>query len=302
MDPSVTNQQQKAAESTEDVWNFAFGANMASATLKRRKITVLEAEPACLKDWKLAFNLIGMPWMEPAFGNIVPSPGDVVHGVAIRMSATDFQRLMKEEGGASKGENSIYQVKEIEVQSYTDRSIKCWAFIHCNPHAVPRLPSERYATLLREGSREWKLDETYQRMLDEHPVNELTFTARMLAKLVYLLTVTPGFMLFRLCLRLRLPTFWFWPCLEMWSKILWIVHDLLERKVPPKPTGTPYQEKEKEKKQEKRRTRRGNGNDNDNGEEGNDSDDSSSEDTSAALAAGTSTSVKTLRSRRPQRP
>ena len=86
-------------QNQEDIWNFAFGSNLHPEKLKRRaNLKVKECFPGKLKDWRLAFNLRGISWLEPSMAGVEPAPGDEVHGVLLRMSPEEFRKLVLSEG------------------------------------------------------------------------------------------------------------------------------------------------------------------------------------------------------------
>jgi len=86
-------------QNQEDIWNFAFGSNLHPEKLKgRANLKVKECFPGKLKDWRLAFNLRGISWLEPSMAGVEPAPGDEVHGVLLRMSPEEFRKLVLSEG------------------------------------------------------------------------------------------------------------------------------------------------------------------------------------------------------------
>lgn len=91
------------AQSEQRVWYFAYGANMAPLTMRRRRLQYVPCEittsstpspivdgwwhrPAesvagVLDGYRLLFDYVGFPFIEPSFANIAPAPGHSVHGV-----------------------------------------------------------------------------------------------------------------------------------------------------------------------------------------------------------------------------
>ena len=73
---------------TEGVWTFGYGSNMNMQALRsKKKIRVFEEAAATVVGWRRLFNLPGTPYVEPAYANAVRSPGNVLHGVAVRIDA-----------------------------------------------------------------------------------------------------------------------------------------------------------------------------------------------------------------------
>ena len=71
---------------------FAFGSNILAEKMLARGVNVIQAQPAKLAGWKLNFNLMGFPPVEPSFANIGQgSSEDSVHGVLYTMEPTQFE-------------------------------------------------------------------------------------------------------------------------------------------------------------------------------------------------------------------
>ena len=71
---------------------FAYGSNMHPAIFEGvRAVVPVTAQPAVVRDHRLAFNLLGGA-AEPAFAGIEPAPGAVCHGVLYELTAADFAR------------------------------------------------------------------------------------------------------------------------------------------------------------------------------------------------------------------
>lgn len=146
------------------VWNFAYGGNMnPRILLGRRGIRPAESAAARLEGYRLAFNLPGIPWLEPAFANVVPRAGAVVHGVLHRLSREQMARLDRFEGGGV-----AYRHLELEVEAYDGRRLRARVYSAIRI-TRERRPSCRYLNILREGARHFALDPDYIRMLDAQP-------------------------------------------------------------------------------------------------------------------------------------
>ena len=153
---------------TEDAWNFAYGGNMnPGILLEKRRIYPKESVPALLKDYRLAFNLRGFPFFEPAFANVVPQAGACVHGVLHRLTGKQFRRLDRFEG-----RGLAYRHLTLEIEAYDQRIItaRVYSAIFISRE---RAPSCRYLNLLREGARYYGLAPEYIQMLDEQPCQNL---------------------------------------------------------------------------------------------------------------------------------
>ena len=83
----------------QDVWYFAFGANMHdSAFCERRGMRPIEWRPGRVKGYRLRFNLEGRPKGKAAPANISPDPNAEVWGVLYRITRADLLHLDWTEG------------------------------------------------------------------------------------------------------------------------------------------------------------------------------------------------------------
>jgi len=152
------------ARKQEEIWNFAYGGNMDPRVLsERRRIDPLESVAGCLKDYRLAFNTRGFPWIEPAFANVERASGACVHGVLHRLTREQFSLLDRYEWGGV-----AYRHLELDVAAYDGREIRALVY-SARYVSREKSPSCRYLTFLREGARHYRLDDDYIRMLDRHP-------------------------------------------------------------------------------------------------------------------------------------
>ena len=150
-----------------DVWNFAIGSNLHPNKLKgRANLIIKESKPGILKDWRLAFNLRGISWLEPSMAGVEPAPGDEVHGVLLRMSQEEFRKLV-----LSEGENYAYRQVEVEIETYQGEKQNALAFSALDSRKLQedRPPSLRYLELIRIGARLSGLNPSYIKRLDAIP-------------------------------------------------------------------------------------------------------------------------------------
>ena len=153
--------------SGEDVWNFAFGSNLCpDKRVDRANLRIEEVVPGVLQDWRLAFNLRTIRWLEPSMAGIEPAPGESIHGVLLRFSPESFKALLQ-----SEGDGHAYQLEPVTVDAYDGRRIKAYGFralLHRRmKEDVP--PSLRYLGLLRTGARQSGLHPDYIEWLDSLP-------------------------------------------------------------------------------------------------------------------------------------
>lgn len=82
-------------------WYFAYGSNMLSDVfIKRRKVNPIQQKVAYIKTHTLCFNIMGMPYRDPAMGGIREAKaGDLpVYGVAYLLTPEDMRQVVVSEG------------------------------------------------------------------------------------------------------------------------------------------------------------------------------------------------------------
>lgn len=148
--------------SEKRVWYFAFGANMSTQVITRRRgVYPLTSEAARLDGYRLTFSEPGIPLVEPGFANIEPDDDAVVYGVLHYITQGDLAALDQVEGA---------DYSHVEVDVVGDRSGRVRAHAYRNLHpGKSHRPSRRYLELLRRGAREHGLPASYLAQLDTHP-------------------------------------------------------------------------------------------------------------------------------------
>ena len=149
---------------------FAFGANMARSVLTgRRGVVPLDAAPGRVKGHTLAFNLPGIPLVEPAFASIERAEPDAeCHGVLYTLTPEDWLKVCATEGVFSPFGMGGYRVVSLPVALYDERTVPAFTLQAGGarvPSAMSLPPSERYLNLLKEGARENGLSLEWQRYL-----------------------------------------------------------------------------------------------------------------------------------------
>lgn len=147
-------------------WNFAYGSNLHPEIRERRRgLRPSAVLPAVLPGWRLAFDLPGVPLVEPAMASILPAPEDEVHGLLLRFSPKELAELERSEGGGR-----FYEQVKVEVRTYEGARIRALAFKTAPGSVIPeRPPSRRYLELIREGARRSGLHPDYVRRLGALP-------------------------------------------------------------------------------------------------------------------------------------
>jgi gamma-glutamylcyclotransferase len=147
----------------EEVWYFAYGANMHDDTFRvRRGIQPLECRSGRISGYRLRFNLGGRPKGRAAPANLFLDPDAEVWGVLYRITRRDLMRLDSTEGVPGQGYRHIV----VEVEDMDNRRVPAIAYM-AQGKDVDGKPSRRYLMLLRDGARAHGLPEQYIRFLED---------------------------------------------------------------------------------------------------------------------------------------
>ena len=147
----------------EDVWYFAYGANMHdSAFRERRKMRPAEWRVGRTRGYRLRFNLDGRPKGRAAPANICADPDQEVWGVLYRISRRDLVRLNASEGIPGRRYRPIHLLAE----DMAGNPLKAAAYM-ADGNDEDGNPSLRYITLLRDGAREHGLPDHWIKCLDD---------------------------------------------------------------------------------------------------------------------------------------
>ncbi|MCH9049603.1 MAG: gamma-glutamylcyclotransferase [Proteobacteria bacterium] len=146
----------------DEVWYFAFGANMHdSAFRQRRAMDALEWRAGRVKGYRLRFNLEGRPRGKAAPANISPDPDGEVWGVLYLITRAAMAHLDSTEGVPGRR----YRHLGVEAEDIDGNRVDAFTYIADGKEKDGR-PSLRYITLLRDGARAHGLPDPYIRFLD----------------------------------------------------------------------------------------------------------------------------------------
>ncbi len=146
----------------DEVWYFAFGANMHdSAFRERRRMRPIEWLPGRVRGYRLRFNLEGHPKGKAAPANISPDPDAEVWGVLYRITRADLLHLDWTEGLPGWRYRHLW----VEAEDIGGAALRAVTYI-ADGEETDGNPSLRYITLLREGARAHGLPEHYLEILD----------------------------------------------------------------------------------------------------------------------------------------
>jgi len=147
---------------TDEVWYFAFGANMHdSAFRKRRGMRPLDCRAGRIKGYRLRFNLEGRPRGKAAPANITSDPDSEVWGVLYQITRAALLHLDSTEGVPGRRYRQLW----VEAEDAEGERLEAVTYI-ADGKKTDGNPSLRYITLLREGARARGLPEHYLHFLD----------------------------------------------------------------------------------------------------------------------------------------
>ncbi|KJX95713.1 gliotoxin biosynthesis protein GliK [Zymoseptoria brevis] len=177
-----TMQPTDAMDLFHDIWYFAYGSNMKTSVMTSRGLGALEHIPVRAPSYMLTFDIYGIPYSEPSMASICQyrrgggdgnggqdaaytCPPDV-HGVAYRLNAEGYARLIASEGGGV-GYREL-QILGVPVGSEST-FIQMWTLVALHPKRPNAAPSLRYLRLIQEGAAEHALPQPYQEYLRTIP-------------------------------------------------------------------------------------------------------------------------------------
>lgn len=152
-----------AGRPEEEVWYFAYGANMHDSAFRiRRGMSPLEWRVGCAPGLRLRFNLEGRPRGRAAPANLCADLSAEVWGVLYRITRAGLLRLDATEGVPGRR----YRHLELDVRDQSGATLRAFTYV-ADGNETDGRPSLRYITLLREGARAHGLPQHYLSFLDQ---------------------------------------------------------------------------------------------------------------------------------------
>jgi len=146
----------------DDVWYFAYGANMHDNTFReRRRMTPRQSRAGRIDGYKLRFNLDGRPKGKAAPANIAIAPDAEVWGVLYLLKRRDLIRLDASEGVPGRRYRHLW----IMVEDQEGEKLEAVTYI-ADGNEKDGKPSLRYIALLRNGARQHGLPDAWLTFLD----------------------------------------------------------------------------------------------------------------------------------------
>jgi hypothetical protein len=160
----ASKEEEEEEERDEDVVNyFAYGSNVGSKTFSsRRNMRPIRVQNGKIRDYRLTFNVAGLPFFEPAFASVTRNEGEETHGVCYSITKEEFRYLLQTEGS--------YDVVDVEVFTYDGVVVKAKTLTHRDVARRKDLePSKRYRDLIVEGAKERGLEKAWIERLEKMP-------------------------------------------------------------------------------------------------------------------------------------
>jgi len=157
-------EEEEEEERDEDVVNyFAYGSNVGSKTFSsRRNMRPIRVQNGKIRDYRLTFNVAGLPYFEPAFASVTRNEGEETHGVCYSITKEEFRYLLQTEGS--------YDVVDVDVIAYDGVVVKAKTLTHRDVATRKDLqPSKRYRDLIVEGAKERGLEKVWIEKLEKMP-------------------------------------------------------------------------------------------------------------------------------------
>jgi cation transport regulator ChaC len=146
----------------DDVWYFAFGANMHDSSFReRRGMRPLDWWAGRVRGYRLRFNLEGRPKGRAAPANLCADPQAEVWGVLYKITRRDLLRLDVTEGVPGPRYRPLW----IDAEDIEGKPLRAVTYI-AQGKETDGNPSLRYLTLVREGARAHGLPEHWIQFLD----------------------------------------------------------------------------------------------------------------------------------------
>ncbi len=148
----------------DPVWYFAFGANMHPEVFcGRRGMSAQESRVGCLRDYRLRFNVPGLPRGRAAPANIEARTGDEVWGVLYKITQRELVWLDHTEAVPVWRYTHLWTCAE----DADGRAVTPVVAYIARGGETDGRPSRRYITLLREGARRHGLPAHWIHFLDD---------------------------------------------------------------------------------------------------------------------------------------
>ncbi|MCG8425058.1 MAG: gamma-glutamylcyclotransferase [Proteobacteria bacterium] len=141
---------------------FAYGSNMLRQRLEARVGSVVLIGTARLDGYGHSFSKLGRDGTGK--GNILPAPGQVVHGVVYRLTGEQIISLRRFEGGYEQFSLSVILHEQGERTPQKGLNVQVESFRAIRP-VQPLRPTREYVAYYERGMREHRLPGEYARLI-----------------------------------------------------------------------------------------------------------------------------------------
>ena len=209
--------------SSDSVLYLGYGSNLSAETFRgKRNIKPLSQVNVVVPEIQLTFDLPGVPYSEPCFGNcayrVPPKTEKPAHapdyhkdhwpkglvGVVYEVTKADYAHIIATEGGGSGYQDVLVECyalgsnpKEKVPSTPTHHPFKAHTLfapvdIEGRTHAYAQ-PSPRYLKLITDGAAEHSLPYEYQNFLHQIRTYHITSTKQRLGQFIFTLIWGPVF-------------------------------------------------------------------------------------------------------------
>lgn len=205
---SSTSEVAAANEKGKTILYLAYGSNLCNETFRgNRGIKPLSQINVLVPSLRLTFDLPGIPYIEPCFGNTHMRDPDVVEstdyhkdrwkkglvGCVYEVTPTDYAHIIATEGGYDDILVDCYPLPDGDVvpeKPTTQRFVAHTLFApatksNARPDPSYAQPSARYLNLITTGATELSLPREYQDYLNDIRTYTITTKRQQIGKMLF---------------------------------------------------------------------------------------------------------------------
>ena len=139
---------------------FAYGSNISRAGMRMRCPAARPVGPARLDNYRFFIGIDG-------WGSVEPSRGNVVYGVAWRLTPRDMAAMHAYELVHA----GLYEVRHLPVRAGARLTL---AMVYLLRRRAPGKPKPGYIELIAAAARDWELPERYIRSIERWSPSRFT--------------------------------------------------------------------------------------------------------------------------------
>ncbi|KAJ4301154.1 hypothetical protein N0V90_003244 [Kalmusia sp. IMI 367209] len=197
-----------AAEKGKTVLYLAYGSNLCNETFRgKRGIKPLSQVNVLVPSLRLTFDLPGVPYIEPCFGNTAMREPDAADyhknrwhkglvGCVYEVTLSDYAHIIATEGGGAGYQDILVDCYPLEDGDTVPETPKTKQFVahtlfapvdksHARPDPSYAQPSARYLNLITTGAVELALPQEYQDYLNDIRTYTITTKRQEMGKALF---------------------------------------------------------------------------------------------------------------------